>query len=226
MFTIFNLDMFDFSSAMVFAAHPDDEIIGCGGTIAKYVDRGKAVDVVCVSSSGNEEERAVRGGEARRAAEFLGVRNLYFLGEPERFIDYNEKALKGAISILRSSRPDIVFAPHSGEGDRDHRAVYDIVNEAVWIASSPHMQDLGEKCDVRALLLYEVWTPMDEPHVAEDVTGFMDRKIEALGKHESQLSVIRYDEAAKGLNRYRGAMTGAGDYAEVFKIKFLKGSLV
>jgi LmbE family N-acetylglucosaminyl deacetylase len=63
-----------------------------------------------------------------------------------------------------------------------------------------------------------VWTPLSEFNYIEDISEFIDKKIAALRKHESQIKSLRYDEAAEGLARYRGAMTGKGKYCEVFQI--------
>lgn len=210
---------------VVFAAHPDDEVMGCGGSIAKYVDSGKTVEIVYMTPSRNNKQRKLKEEEARNAAKVLGVNNIFFFGEHDRHVSYNQTTLNKTIRLLRKEKADLVFVPHPEEADRDHKATYEIVNEAVWLTSSQHMPHLGKSHSVLGLFLYEVWTPLKDFQLIEDVTNFMSKKTKALQQYKSQLSTVRYDEAIRGLNRYRGLMTSAGDYAEVFKIKSLKESL-
>lgn len=54
--------------------------------------------------------------------------------------------------------------------------------------------------------------------LVEDITQFIDKKLEALRQHESQIKDIRYDEWIEGLNKYRGGTTGVGKYAEAFEV--------
>ncbi|OGY22990.1 MAG: hypothetical protein A2172_03595 [Candidatus Woykebacteria bacterium RBG_13_40_15] len=67
-------------------------------------------------------------------------------------------------------------------------------------------------------MCYEVWTPLQEVSYVEDISKFLDLKIKALEQHKSQLQDINYDEAIKGLNRYRGIMTGKGRFCECFQV--------
>jgi LmbE family N-acetylglucosaminyl deacetylase len=71
---------------------------------------------------------------------------------------------------------------------------------------------------VETVLAYEVWTPLSEFNYVEDISEFVSVKTAALKKHQSQLQIIRYDEATEGLARYRGAMTGKGKHCEVFAV--------
>ena len=94
-----------------------------------------------------------------------------------------------------------------------------MVVEAIVRASGPWFQECsGESWQVQTVLCYEVWTPIQEVSYAEDITEFINLKIEALKHHKSQIEEIRYDEAVKGLNRYRGIMTGKGKYCECFQV--------
>jgi LmbE family N-acetylglucosaminyl deacetylase len=68
------------------------------------------------------------------------------------------------------------------------------------------------------LLAYEVWTPLQQYSLVVDITPYLDRKLAALNLHQSQLANFRYDQAISGLNRYRGIMTGKGNYCECFQI--------
>jgi LmbE family N-acetylglucosaminyl deacetylase len=68
-----------------------------------------------------------------------------------------------------------------------------------------------------ALLGYEFWTPLSEYDRAENISQTMERKLQAVRAHRSQINQIRYDRAVSALNEYRGTMTQVGRYAEVFQ---------
>jgi LmbE family N-acetylglucosaminyl deacetylase len=86
-------------------------------------------------------------------------------------------------------------------------------------ASAPIFKEYkGTLWSTDTALAYEVWTPLSDFEYVEDISEFIDKKVAALRKHESQIKNIRYDEAFEGLARFRGAMTGKGKYCEVFKV--------
>ncbi|MBI4018752.1 MAG: PIG-L family deacetylase [Candidatus Aenigmarchaeota archaeon] len=207
---------------MVFAAHPDDESIGCGGSMAKYASQGRRLFLTCMTSSNSQDAREIRETEAHNAAKKLGVEELFFLREPDRFLEYNRNALIPTINLLRRTRPDYIFIPHPDEHDRDHRSAYDISSEAAWLSSSPYMPELGKPCDIKGIFMYEVWTPIQHPQYFEDITGFVQQKRSAIECYGSQISHVNYADAAIGLNKFRGIMSGTGDFSEAFLIKRLR----
>jgi LmbE family N-acetylglucosaminyl deacetylase len=211
---------------LVFAAHPDDDIIGVGGSLAKHVKLGNRV-CVCYMTSGDsgslgytkEELARVREGEARKAARVIGFKDQVFLGNRDGYLEYDEKNLKTLIELLREKRPDAVYVHSEADDHRDHRTTFQLVVESVGRAGGPWFQECkGKPWVTGTVLAYEVWTPLPDFNYVENVSDFMDRKLAALRKHVSQIKNVRYDEAAEGLSRYRGAMTGKGKYCEVFKV--------
>jgi LmbE family N-acetylglucosaminyl deacetylase len=211
---------------LVFAAHPDDDIIGCGGSIAKHVRKGNQVSV-CYMTSGNagsldhtkKELARIRENEAKRAAEVVGSRNLIFLRNPDGYVTYDEDNLRKLVELIRKIRPHIVYVHHKSDGHRDHTLTYQLVNESIRRAGGPWFQECnGAPWPVETILAYEVTTPLSEFNYVEDISEFIDKKIAALKKHQSQVKDIRYDEAAEGLAKYRGATTGKGKYCEVFQV--------
>ncbi|MPN42796.1 hypothetical protein SDC9_190354 [bioreactor metagenome] len=68
------------------------------------------------------------------------------------------------------------------------------------------------------MLGYEVWTPIQAVGHVEDISEFMSIKLEALQNHRTQTKYIKYDDAIQGLNRYRGIMSGKGDFCEYFQM--------
>jgi LmbE family N-acetylglucosaminyl deacetylase len=67
------------------------------------------------------------------------------------------------------------------------------------------------------LLGYEVWTPLSEYNEVQDISAVMERKLEAVRCHRSQMGEYHYERAVRGLNEYRGVMAGRCRYAEVFR---------
>jgi LmbE family N-acetylglucosaminyl deacetylase len=86
-------------------------------------------------------------------------------------------------------------------------------------AAGPWFAEYGQQpWQVETILGYEVWTPIQADGHSEDISNFMSTKLQALQKHRTQTKTIQYDDAVQGLNRYRGIMTGKGDYCEYFQI--------
>lgn len=214
---------------MVFAPHPDDDIIGCGGSIAKYVRAGDAVTIIYMTSGdagslahSRVELARLRESEAAAAAELLGVSDLVFLRGPDGYLDCTQGLLVRVIDLIRARRPELVYLPHQHEAHRDHRKTHELVIEAVARAGGPCFQECpGAPWYVKTLLCYEVGTPLQEPSYHEDITEFIDLKLRALAEHRTQVQVIPYTDAVKGLNRYRGIMASGKGYGESFQVLLL-----
>lgn len=211
---------------MVFSPHPDDDLLGCGGSIAKQIDQGNEITVVYMTSGeagslehGKEELAEMRKNEAREAAEIIGTDNLIFLDNPDGFLTYGKDEIIELIDLIREVKPHVVYVPHGLDVHKDHKVTNDLVIEAVERAGGPWFQECGgEPWSVQTVLCYEVWTPLQEISYVEDITEFMELKTKALKQHESQIQERKYDEAIEGLNGYRGAMTGQGKYCECFQV--------
>jgi len=211
---------------LVFAAHPDDDIIGCGGSLAKHVKLGNQVSV-CYMTSGEAasldyskgELARIREGEARNAAQVIGFQDLTYLRNSDGYLKYDQSNLKKLVELVREKQPHIVYVHHQSDGHQDHRIAFQLVNESLGRASASLFQEYkGAPWSTEAVLAYEVWTPLSDFEYVEDISEFIDKKTAALRKHESQIKSIPYDEAFEGLARYRGAITGKGKYCEVFKV--------
>src|SRR6185295_13464819 len=119
---------------LVFAAHPDDEVLGMGGTIARHTAAGDAVRIVCVTDGsstqypGDAEKRAQKEDEARRAAAELGVSDYVHLDLPDMRLDTLPHVEVNAVveQHLRDLGPDVVYTPQP-DVNLDHRALFDSV---------------------------------------------------------------------------------------------------
>ncbi|MAG44512.1 hypothetical protein CL633_01350 [bacterium] len=211
---------------LVIAPHPDDEVIGCGGTIAKVSSENIHVDVAFmvagwsgVQELDKKQAIAIRQDEAKEAGRILGIKNFYFLEFEDFNFVYSNDAVKAVIKVIRESNPTAIWFPHEADGDFEHKVTHQVTKEACWIASTSCFAELGEPTfNIKQLLCYEVWTPMLRSQLKVDITPFIEQKLKALRCYKSQLASIKYDEAIMGLNRYRGAMSSISKYAEAFQM--------
>jgi LmbE family N-acetylglucosaminyl deacetylase len=204
-------------NVLVVAPHPDDESIGCGGTIRLHHAAGERVHAVFLTSGelGLEElpaddARAVREGEAETAAALLGLAGVSFLRHPDWFLgDVVAEAAADLRAVVERIAPERILFPHAREWHPDHAAAARVVQAAV----EPGGADVE-------LVAYEVWTPMAEFDDVQDVSDVIDEKLAAVRAYGSQLAKFRYDDGVEGLNRFRGALAGHCAYAEVFSTSF------
>ncbi len=217
----------DKTRVLVIAPHPDDEVLGCGGTIARHVQNGDEVHVVVVTRGIPElfPAEVIEGtrGELRRAHDMLGVSTTQFLDYPCPKTDTVPGCeLADTIGrVIRSLAASVVYLPHRGDLHVDHRTVY----LAGLVASRP-----VNGCPVRRLLSYE--TPSETewafpagddafvPTVFVDISDQLEVKIRAMECYQSQLKpfpTLRSLEAIEALARWRGATVGLAA-AEAFSL--------
>jgi N-acetylglucosamine malate deacetylase 1 len=211
---------------LIIAPHHDDEVIGCGGSVASAARKKKPVDILYMTAGfagvpgvrAKEKALAIREQEAIRAGKILGVRKQFFLREPDRGLSCSLPVIKKIVRILRQGKYTTLLFPHSDETDRDHRVTSEIAREAFWLASSKYYSGLGDPNKAINAYLYEVWSPMLSYHVKVDITGYCGIKKAALTAYRSQFNSNQIS-GLLGLNRYRAAMKGHHEYAiEVFRM--------
>ncbi len=213
-------------NVLVFAPHPDDDIIGCGGSIAHHVKIGDRVAIVYMTSGesgslkySSQELGSIREEEARQAAAVLGVTQLFYLRYPDGYLDYSKAALDDVVSLIRQLKPTWVYLPHENEAVPDHYITFRLAAEGIRRAAGTWFQASGlEPWQVSTVLAYEIWTPLSAVGFSQDISSYINLKLEALRMHRTQIEFIAYDRAVEGLNRYRGVMTGHGQHCECFQL--------
>jgi N-acetylglucosamine malate deacetylase 1 len=204
------------SRVLVISPHPDDESIGCGGTIRKHVLKGDTVHVIFLTSGeagghgrSAEETLQLREREARDAAGILGLATIEFWRLPDGRLKVAQPVLERLRHTIINLRPSLLYVTHDREMHRDHRAAVRIVDRT--------MSMLDENRP--AVLMYEVWTPLQDIDHIEDISDVIENKIAAVRAYRTQCDAVRFDDAVLGLNRYRGEMHSwpGGPYAEIFK---------
>lgn len=214
---------------LVLAPHPDDECVGCGGTVRKYVESDARVRVVMLTD-GRDGDSAVRAlargdpererreaelvvlrkAEAAAALDVLGVEKGYFLdGRDGELRQHVSPIATRLAAILSEWRPDTVLLPFLTDRHTDHFATNRCLIEAVGQLDPAWAESLN-------CLGYETWSPI-YANVYVDISPTMEIKLRALKCHASQMRFTDFLAGIEGLNRFR-AVTGltGGTYAEAF----------
>lgn len=211
---------------LVIAPHPDDDAIGCGGSIVQHVRRGDTVHIIYVTSGEHgspvyepSELAKIREDEAAKGAQILGAQQTTFLRQPDGNVGYSIDLVNHFIQLIRTEKPDVLYLPHSADGHKDHQQTFQIVMEAVGRAQGNSFPEWGGKAwNIETILGYEVWTPLTHFQYVNDISGVIEVKLNALREHRSQLANVQYDDAVRSLNRFRGIMTERGAYCECFEV--------
>lgn len=197
---------------IVFAPHPDDELIGCGGSLAKHASKGNRIIVVYMTSGESSKTftnkkglAKIREMEATKGAKIIGFADKQYMREPDGGLKFDGRVVNNILDIIKKEKPDVAYLPYKN-GHKDHRTTNKIVLEA--------LSRYNKKVKV---LAYEVFIPIQGFNHVENITEFMTKKIEAIRQHQSQRFTIP-DQRTRLLARFRGLTTGRGNYCEVFKI--------
>ncbi len=200
--------------AFVFA-HPDDEALSSGGTIAKYVALGNEVSTLCLSSD------SVRKEEYLNATKVLGVQKPVIFDYPDVKSKESE-LIKDFISYLLDFRPEIVITHLENDYHIDHRTTFKIALEGIeWAA---HETQYDNSHLVSKLYVAETTILIPNPHILVDISEYYEKKEQSIKCYESQLSKGGenfYIDFHKSRTKMRGAQA-ATEYAEAFNIIPLK----
>ena len=210
-------------SVLVVAAHPDDEILGCGGVLAAHASKGDTVHVLIVAEGATSrdcggdphaKELEVVGlkSAASRAASVIGAEEPRMLGLPDNRLDSMPllDVIKPIEAVVEAVMPQIVYTHYAGDLNVDHR----IVHQAVVTACRPLPGS-----PVKALYAFETvssteWQTAGEafrPQRWVDIEPFLSLKLSALEAYEAEMRAFphaRSIDAVEALARVRGASAG------------------
>ena len=212
---------------MVVAAHPDDEILGCGGTLYKY---SKKANINIIFISDGESSRAPkkiqkkilnRKKYASKIGKLLGAKNIIFGDFPDNKLDAvpNIKITKVIEKYIKKFKPDTILTHHFNDLNLDHK----IVSNSVITACRPI-----KKNNVNLILFFEVlssteWQIGDSknlfnPNWFEDISSEINFKIKLMKIYKEELRKYPHSRSIKGIEslaRYRGISSGY-KFAEAF----------
>tara|TARA_R110000772_G_scaffold161712_3_gene272832 strand:- start:2002 stop:2682 length:681 start_codon:yes stop_codon:yes gene_type:complete len=213
--------------AIVIAPHPDDEILGCGGTIAKLIAQGTEVHIVIMTRGGppiftvEQIDKVLK--ECARAHQFLGIKQTYFLDFPAAGLDAIPIAqINSALcAVIDDVRPDTVFVPFVGDIHLDHQISF----TSALVASRPRHADAPKNIYAYETLSETNWnapgiTPAFIPNMFVDISAHLDTKMQAFAYFESQVKEFPDERSLKNIEALatiRGA-TVYCDAAESFMI--------
>jgi N-acetylglucosamine malate deacetylase 1 len=217
---------------LVVAAHPDDEVLGCGGTVARWACEGHVVNMVILADgegarAENEDQTIDLGiieqriAIAREACNILGCESVDVLNMKDNRLDGMEllDIVKAIEIFIKKYEPHTVLTHHAGDVNIDHR----IVHDAVIAACRPEPGHL-----VKELLFFEVpssteWRPPSSsqyfmPNYFVDISQVLETKLDALRAYKNELRTFPHPRSLKAveyLARWRGATVGV-EAAESF----------
>jgi N-acetylglucosamine malate deacetylase 1 len=216
-------------NVLVIAAHPDDETLGCGGTLLKHLSAGDEVSWVIVTQAHQPQWPSgtidLKAAEVERVASAYGFARHERLGFPSARLDVTPRAeLIDAIGrVIEQSRPSIVYVVHAGDVHGDHADVFDAT---LAVLKAFRMSTFG----TRRVLAYETLSSTDaapptpertfSPTVFCDMGEFLERKLEIMALYESEAQadpLPRGPAAIRALARLRGSTVGV-EYAEGFRL--------
>lgn len=215
---------------LIVAAHPDDEVLGCGGSILHHVCKGDRVDVVFmadgITSRGNKIDSKAhqeRNHAAFTSCKILGTQAPIFLGFPDNKMDTLAllEIVQSLEKVISKVKPIIIYTHHFGDLNIDHR----ITHQAVMTACRPQSDD-----SVKTILCFETpssteWqTPSSgqtfEPNWFVDIKKTLANKLKALNAYEEEIREYPHARSIKNIENismFRGAAVGM-ENAEAFML--------
>ncbi len=208
---------------LVVAAHPDDELLGLGGTIRKLANMGKEIHAVILAegitsraktrSEANFSELNELRADALKAAKIVGYSSIDFCDFPDNRMDEVDllDIIKVVSQYVEKYKPDTIFTHHHGDLNIDHR----LTCEAVLTACRPTGNYFVKR-------IYSFETPSStewnynysepfKPNVYFDVTDTLNAKIEGMKCYRSENTIYphpRSSEALESLGNFRGSNVG------------------
>ncbi len=217
-------------TVLIIAAHPDDEVLGCGGAMAKHAAGGDAVHTLFLSDGvsarpgdGGRAAIEVRKEAAKRAAQALGAEPPHFLDLPDNRLDTVAllDVVRPVEDMVAALAPAVVYTHHGGDLNIDHR----IAHQAAMTACRPLPSS-----PVKAIYAFEVASSTDwaspnsgppfRPTRFVDIGRELEHKLNALACYEGEMPPFPHSrslQAIEALARWRGASTGL-TAAEAFEV--------
>lgn len=202
---------------LVVSVHPDDETLGCGGTILKHIAEGDQVACLFITSGNSYQQKIID-----RLTKCYGF-STYVLGLPElclQDLSLND-IIPRIVDVFRLFEPQILYIPNRSDIHSDHRVVFEAVMACSKVFRFPYIEKI---------LMCEVISETDfvpalpemafTPNIFVNISSYFKNKIEILELFESELLSFphtRNIEVMTALNRYRGSQAGV-EFAEAFML--------
>ena len=194
-------------SILAIGAHPDDIEFGCGGTLIKYSNKGHRLFLLVMTEGGLGASSKVRAKEQLDSKAIMGVENIFWGGYEDTHLMVDKDIINKVESVISKVKPDFIFCHFPDDTHQDHRHLAQATMSATRY--------------IRNVLFYEGPTTQNfNPQVFVDITETLDKKIEALKAHRSQVTKTNIEdltivELARSSANFRG-IQGRVKYAEAF----------
>lgn len=214
------------NTVLVIAAHPDDEVLGCGGAIARHTALGDQVHVLFMADGETSRTSLVKDLEEKRrhaaqgAMDVLGVGERIFLDWPDNRLDTIPMLdlVQSIEPVIMSLRPDIIYTHFEGDLNVDHQKTA----RAVFTACRPQPEFSVTKIICFEVLSSTEWNPAQSfmPNYWVDVSEYLPIKEKALAFYDQEMRPYPHTRSYQNVRQLagvRGATIGV-EYAEAFMI--------
>ncbi len=209
---------------LVVAVHPDDETLGCGGTLLKHKKNGDRIHwLICTESNPEAEFYKTREQEISKVSGMYGFKSVHNLQlQAMRVDEYSLSDLVGRVSrVINAVKPQVLYLPFYNDVHSDHRKVF----EAVYSCTKSFRYEFIEKIYMMETLSeteFSVAIPGQTfvPNMFVDISKYIEEKINIMKVFESEISehpFPRSIESIKALAQFRGSTMGC-KYAESFTL--------
>ncbi len=159
---------------LAIGAHPDDIEFGCGGTLVKFAEKGHGISMLIMTCGQMGGKEDVRSAEQERSARILGAKKIYWGGYRDTYLAVDREIIEKIEKIIKAVQPTFIFCSFPDDTHQDHRHLAQMTISATRY--------------IRNVLFYEGPTTQNfNPSVYVDISGTLDRKMDALKAHESQV---------------------------------------
>lgn len=203
---------------LVVSVHPDDETLGCGGTILKYKAEGKKVDCLFVTDGNDHQKLTIP-----LLYEAYGFDKIFTPSLPEIILDdiSLSEIIGKFIPIMKESNPDTIILPNRSDPHSDHRRVFDAFQACIKSFRFPHLKkvlmcEIQSETDFAPILPENIFLP----NYFVDISEFMEEKMKVMEIFGSELldfPLTRSMDSIRAQHRYRGSLINAA-YAEAFML--------
>ncbi|MBK9161513.1 MAG: PIG-L family deacetylase [Nitrosomonadales bacterium] len=208
---------------LVVAVHPDDETLGCGGTLLRHRAAGDEIHWLIVTEAGNDALRQRRTGQIGQVGQAYGFAGIHTLGFPTTRLDQLETGVLvgGIAKIVEAVAPEIIYLPFAYDIHSDHRLVFEAAYSCTKVFRYPSvrrvlMMETPSETDFSPALPGQGFTP----NVFVDIADHFDKKMAIAGIYGDEMGAHPFPRSLEGMRALatvRGAAAGC-KYAEAFML--------
>ncbi|MEO8087684.1 MAG: bacillithiol biosynthesis deacetylase BshB1 [Bacteroidota bacterium] len=217
---------------LVFAAHPDDAELACGGTIIKHVQAGKKTAIVDLTSGdlGTRGSGELRLKEAAAASKVLGISVRENLGYADGFFQNDEAHQRGIIAMIRKYQPEIIICTAASDRHPDHGRAAQLVSDANFYSGLIKVETLhdgkNQPCWRAKAVYHTIQDRYMKPDFVIDISDVMDKKMKAIHAFKSQFYSEPSKEPVTPISTKEfidGLFARATEYGRAIGVKYAEG---